>query len=47
MTKTVDDARDARDSADLVARCRRGDAEAWPEFVRRFSPYVHTIAARG
>jgi RNA polymerase sigma-70 factor (ECF subfamily) len=47
MTKMVDDARDAKADADLVARCRRGDPEAWPEFVRRFAPYVHTIAARG
>jgi RNA polymerase sigma-70 factor (ECF subfamily) len=32
--------------AGLVGRCRRGDAEAWPEFVRRFSPYVYAIALR-
>jgi RNA polymerase sigma-70 factor (ECF subfamily) len=32
--------------AGLVARCRRGDADAWPELVRRFSPYVYAIAAR-
>jgi RNA polymerase sigma-70 factor (ECF subfamily) len=50
MTKMVESARDARDAkatAALVARCRRGDTDAWPEFVRRFSPYVHVIAVRG
>jgi RNA polymerase sigma factor (sigma-70 family) len=36
----------ARLDADLVARCRRGDAHAWPELVRRFSPYVYAIAVR-
>jgi RNA polymerase sigma-70 factor, ECF subfamily len=47
MTTRVGDARDAETSRDLVARCRRGDPEAWPQFVRRFAPYVHTIAAHG
>jgi RNA polymerase sigma-70 factor, ECF subfamily len=47
MTKMVGYVRGADTSRDLVARCRRGDPEAWPEFVRRFAPYVHTIAAHG
>jgi RNA polymerase sigma-70 factor (ECF subfamily) len=33
--------------AGLVGRCRRGETDAWPEFVRRFSPYVYAIAVRG
>jgi RNA polymerase sigma factor (sigma-70 family) len=33
--------------ADLVARCRRGDQEAWNELVSRFSRYVYAIASRG
>jgi RNA polymerase sigma factor (sigma-70 family) len=32
--------------ADLVARCRRGDAEAWNELVNRFSRYVYAITTR-
>jgi RNA polymerase sigma factor (sigma-70 family) len=32
--------------ADLVARCRRGDQEAWNELVNRFSRYVFAIATR-
>jgi RNA polymerase sigma factor (sigma-70 family) len=32
--------------ADLVARCRRGDQEAWGELVNRFSRYVYAIATR-
>lgn len=32
--------------ADLVARCRRGDQEAWAELVNRFSRYVYAIAVR-
>jgi RNA polymerase sigma factor (sigma-70 family) len=28
----------------VVGRCRRGEPGAWPEFVRRFSPYVYAIA---
>jgi RNA polymerase sigma factor (sigma-70 family) len=47
MTKTVESVHDVGAEAGLVARCRRGDADAWPEFVRRFAPYVHTIAVRG
>ncbi len=31
----------------VVERCRRGEPAAWSEFVRRFSPYVYTITARG
>ena len=30
--------------AELVARCRNGDAEAWNELVERFSRYVYAIA---
>jgi RNA polymerase sigma factor (sigma-70 family) len=30
--------------ADLVARCRSGDDEAWRELVERFSRYVYAIA---
>jgi RNA polymerase sigma factor (sigma-70 family) len=33
--------------AELVARCRDGDAEAWSELVERFSRYVYAIAVRG
>jgi RNA polymerase sigma factor (sigma-70 family) len=47
MTTTVKRIQDGCDGADLVARCRRGDADAWPDFVRRFAPYVHAIAVRG
>jgi RNA polymerase sigma factor (sigma-70 family) len=32
--------------ADLVARCRRGDQEAWNELVNRFSRYVYAITTR-
>src|SRR5919201_5848992 len=32
--------------ADLVARCRRGDQEAWNELVNRFSRYVYAITSR-
>lgn len=32
--------------AELVARCREGDAEAWGELVERFSRYVYAIATR-
>jgi RNA polymerase sigma-70 factor (ECF subfamily) len=34
-------------AADLVARCRRGDQEAWAELVDRFSRYVYAIAVQG
>jgi RNA polymerase sigma factor (sigma-70 family) len=47
MTKMVKRLHDATDSAGLVERCRRGDPDAWPEFVRHFAPYVHAIAVRG
>jgi RNA polymerase sigma-70 factor, ECF subfamily len=30
--------------AQLVARCRSGDHEAWRELVERFSRYVYAIA---
>jgi RNA polymerase sigma factor (sigma-70 family) len=33
--------------AQLVSRCRDGDAEAWNEFVERFSRYVYAICSRG
>jgi RNA polymerase sigma factor (sigma-70 family) len=32
--------------ADLVARCREGDQDAWNELVNRFSRYVFAIATR-
>ncbi len=33
--------------AQLVARCREGEAEAWNAFVERFSRYVYAICSRG
>jgi RNA polymerase sigma factor (sigma-70 family) len=33
--------------AQLVSRCREGDAGAWNEFVERFSRYVYAICGRG
>jgi RNA polymerase sigma-70 factor (ECF subfamily) len=33
--------------AQLVARCRLGDEEAWRELVDRFSRYVYAIAVQG
>ena len=33
--------------AELVARCREGDAEAWNELVERFSRYVYAVTVRG
>jgi len=33
--------------AQLVSRCREGDAVAWNEFVERFSRYVYAICGRG
>ncbi|HEU5477005.1 MAG TPA: sigma-70 family RNA polymerase sigma factor [Gaiellaceae bacterium] len=33
--------------AQLVSRCRAGDATAWNEFVERFSRYVYAICSRG
>jgi RNA polymerase sigma factor (sigma-70 family) len=32
--------------AQLVARCRQGDQEAWAELVSRFSRYVYAIAVQ-
>src|SRR3954454_10687957 len=32
--------------ADLVARCRGGDQQAWAELVNRFSRYVYAITSR-
>ena len=31
---------------ELVARCRRGDADAWNELVERFSRYVYAICVQ-
>jgi RNA polymerase sigma factor (sigma-70 family) len=33
--------------AELVERCRAGDADAWNELVERFSRYVYAITAKG
>lgn len=33
--------------AQLVARCRAGDAAAWNELVERFSRYVYAICTQG
>jgi len=33
--------------AQLVVRCRSGDASAWRELVERFSRYVYAIAVQG
>lgn len=33
--------------AELVERCRVGDAEAWNELVERFSRYVYAVMVRG
>ena len=33
--------------AELAARCRAGDDDAWRELVDRFSRYVHAIATQG
>jgi RNA polymerase sigma-70 factor (ECF subfamily) len=35
------------EEAQLVARCRAGDADAWNELVERFSRYVYAIAVQG
>ena len=37
----------ALSDAELVHRCRAGEAEAWNELVERFSRYVYAIAVRG
>src|SRR5690242_7684964 len=37
----------AATDAQLVARCRAGDREAWEELVNRFARYVNAIATRG
>lgn len=34
-------------AAELVARCRTGDEEAWAQLVERFSRYVYAIAMQG
>jgi RNA polymerase sigma-70 factor (ECF subfamily) len=33
--------------AELVHRCREGDADAWNELVERFSRYVYAICVQG
>src|SRR5581483_9710016 len=33
--------------AEVVRRCRSGDAEAWNELVERFSRYVYAICTQG
>jgi RNA polymerase sigma-70 factor (ECF subfamily) len=33
--------------AELVRRCRDGDADAWAEFVDRYSRYVYAIVVQG
>jgi RNA polymerase sigma-70 factor (ECF subfamily) len=47
MRSVVRQAPETTDAIGLVARCRAGEPDAWPEFVRRFAPYVHAIAVRG
>ena len=37
----------AVNDAQLVARCRAGDQDAWRELVERFSRYVYAIAVQG
>jgi RNA polymerase sigma factor (sigma-70 family) len=37
----------ALDDAQLVARCRTGDGDAWNELVERFSRYVYAICVQG
>ena len=37
----------AASDANLVARCRTGEAAAWSELVERFSRYVYAIATQG
>lgn len=34
-------------AAQLVARCRNGDQDAWASLVERFSRYVYAIATQG
>jgi RNA polymerase sigma factor (sigma-70 family) len=34
-------------AADLVARCRQGDQEAWSALVERFARYVYAISVQG
>jgi RNA polymerase sigma factor (sigma-70 family) len=38
---------DAVNDAQLVARCRAGDEDAWRELVDRFSRYVYAISVQG
>jgi RNA polymerase sigma factor (sigma-70 family) len=38
---------DTASAAELVARCRAGDQEAWAALVDRFSRYVYAIAVQG
>jgi len=39
--------REAPTDAEIVARCRAGDHDAWCELVERFSRYVYAIAIQG
>src|SRR5262245_63564891 len=36
----------AMPDAQLVARCRQGDGDAWRELVQRYSRYVYAIAVQ-
>ena len=38
---------DTASAAELVARCRAGDEDAWAALVERFSRYVYAIAVQG
>src|SRR5919202_760141 len=47
-TATIRDAMThTQSAAELVARCRTGDQNAWAELVERFSRYVFAIATQG
>ena len=37
---------ETQSAAELVARCRTGDQEAWAQLVERFSRYVYAIAVQ-
>jgi len=42
-----DMAAESATAAELVARCRAGDQDAWRALVERFSRYVYAIAVQG
>jgi RNA polymerase sigma factor (sigma-70 family) len=44
LRSSLRDVTDVATDAQLVARCRNGDAAAWNELVERFSRYVYAIA---